>query len=61
MTVPAHVRELLVCPRCRQGLEDGDARGSEGHALECRSCALRYPVRDGIPVMLVDQATPLVR
>ena len=28
-------------------------------ALDCVACGLQYPVRDGIPVMLVDQATPL--
>jgi uncharacterized protein YbaR (Trm112 family) len=25
----------------------------------CAACALRYPVRDDIPIMLVDEATPL--
>jgi len=55
MTVPAHVRELLVCPRCRDALADGP----EGRSLECRGCGVRYPVRDGIPVLLIDQATPL--
>lgn len=55
--VPEQVRELLVCPQCRQGLRDGPDAAS----LDCLACGLRYPIRDGIPVMLIEQATPLVR
>lgn len=47
--------EILVCPQCRSALfVDHDA--SE---LVCQSCALAYPVRDDIPVMLVDEARTL--
>ena len=52
--------EILVCPRC--GYEDLDVQsGSDGAetALECRGCGVAYPVEDGIPVMLVEEATPL--
>jgi uncharacterized protein YbaR (Trm112 family) len=31
----------------------------DGSALECPACRLAYPVRDGIPIMLIDEATPL--
>ena len=38
----------------------GRARVSRGGvALVCHSCRLRYPVRDDIPIMLIDEATPL--
>jgi uncharacterized protein YbaR (Trm112 family) len=50
--------EILACPRCRGQLE---ALGSP-HVLEglcCRACAVVYPVREGIPVMLVEEALPL--
>lgn len=47
--------EILVCPKCKGEL----THRSEPEALECHSCALRYPVRDGIPVMLLDEAEPL--
>ncbi len=42
--------EIIVCPDCRGGL---DLVASE---LVCRSCGLAYPVRDNIPVLLVDEA-----
>ena len=43
---------ILVCPVDRSDLVE-DA--TTGH-LECTACGRRYPVRDGIPIMLVDQA-----
>ena len=47
--------ELLACPRCKGPLE----RAGGGEALVCPTCALRFPVRDGIPVLLVDEASPV--
>lgn len=42
--------QILACPACHGGLsEDGDV-------LTCKECGLRYPVRNGIPVLLVDEA-----
>ncbi len=43
---------ILVCPVDKADLtEDVDAE-----RLECTECGRRYPVRDGIPIMLVDEA-----
>lgn len=43
---------ILACPRCK-----GEIRSSvDGAGLICPSCRLKYPVRDGIPVMLLDEA-----
>lgn len=47
--------EILVCPKCRGELE----YRREADELICGSCALRYRVRDGIPVMLIEEALPL--
>lgn len=55
MTVPKELLAILVCPKCKGELE---YRESEP-ALICHACRLRYPVRDGIPVMLIDEATPV--
>lgn len=45
---------IIVCPACRAALDVVDADGSE--ELRCQGCGLAYPVRDGIPVLLVDEA-----
>jgi uncharacterized protein YbaR (Trm112 family) len=55
MTLPIQLLEILVCPRCRGALEYREAEP----ALVCHACRLRYPVRDGIPIMLIDEAAPL--
>jgi uncharacterized protein YbaR (Trm112 family) len=47
--------EVLVCPKCKGPLEYREHE----LALLCHNCALRYSVRDDIPVMLIDEAVPL--
>ena len=47
--------EILVCPKCKGELE----HELSPEALVCHTCELRYEVRDGIPVMLIDEAEPL--
>jgi uncharacterized protein len=44
--------EILVCPKCRGPLEHTD----DPPALTCHACRLVYPVRDGIPILLIDEA-----
>jgi uncharacterized protein YbaR (Trm112 family) len=51
--IPDELAEILVCPACHGELEQRE----EESVLACTSCGLKYPVRDGIPVMLVDEAT----
>ncbi len=46
---------LLVCPKCRSKVDPvPDAAATEG--LHCASCGCVYPVREGIPVMLMEEA-----
>lgn len=47
--------DILVCPKCKGPLE---YRAEQGE-LVCGTCRLRYEVRDGIPIMLIDEAKPL--
>jgi LSD1 subclass zinc finger protein len=45
---------MLVCPVCRTPVElTADRQG-----LRCSTCRLIYPIRDGIPVMIKDEARP---
>jgi uncharacterized protein len=51
----ARLLEILVCPKCKGELE----HRSDPEALVCHACRLRYEVRDDIPIMLIEEATPL--
>jgi uncharacterized protein len=44
--------EIIVCPDCHGDLTVDEAADE----LVCSSCGLAYPVRDDIPVLLVDEA-----
>jgi uncharacterized protein YbaR (Trm112 family) len=41
---------ILVCPACGAAVREKD------NAIECTACKNRYPIENGIPVMLVDRA-----
>jgi uncharacterized protein len=55
--------DVLVCPKSKQPLiyfPRGEEDRDEAEAfLLCPASRLRYPIRDGVPVMLVDEATPI--
>jgi uncharacterized protein len=55
MTLSPQLLAVLVCPKCRGEIEYRETESS----LICHQCRLRYPVREDIPVMLIDEATPL--
>ncbi len=55
MTLSPQLLAVLVCPRCKGELV---YRAPEA-TLDCNRCRLRFPVRDEIPIMLVDEAVPL--
>lgn len=48
--ISALLKEVLVCPVCRGELEEDEPRS----LLRCPKDGLEFPVRDGIPMMLVD-------
>lgn len=52
--------DILACPACKKPVEPAEARPGEDVQgwLTCTGCGLRYPIREGIPVMLVDEAAP---
>ena len=55
MTLSPALLAVLVCPKCHSDL----VYREPDHGLDCARCAVRYPVRDDIPIMLVDEAVPL--
>jgi len=57
MTISKELLEILACPKCKGVLrlvEQSPVSGEQG--LVCDRCRLLYPVREGIPVMLIDEA-----
>jgi hypothetical protein len=55
MALSKDLLEILACPQCKGEIVPDDNQDQ----LLCYACKLAYPVRDGIPVMLVDEALPL--
>jgi uncharacterized protein YbaR (Trm112 family) len=44
--------DILACPKCK----DPVVLDATGAYLICKTCSLRYPVEDDIPIMLIDRA-----
>lgn len=42
--------DILACPACKADVE------LKENKIVCKKCGKRYPVREGIPVMLIDEA-----
>lgn len=49
--------DILACPECKGPLVHATARGEE--VLICKADRLAFPVRDGVPVMLSEEAREL--
>jgi uncharacterized protein YbaR (Trm112 family) len=57
VSVDPRLLELLVCPACHGALRESE----EKPGLNCLECGRVYPIRDGIPVMLPEEASPPTR
>jgi uncharacterized protein YbaR (Trm112 family) len=52
MAISKELLEILACPQCK-----GEVLLTGNHdALVCRACKLSYPIKDDIPIMLIDEA-----
>jgi uncharacterized protein YbaR (Trm112 family) len=52
MALKKELLDILACPKCK-----GDLVYKEAECfLICNACKLKYPVKDDIPVMLIDEA-----
>lgn len=46
--------DILACPKCK-----GPVKLKENKGLVCEKCMLLYEIRDGIPIMIIEQAKKL--
>jgi uncharacterized protein len=53
MAISQDLLEILACPACKTKVE----LTPDGSGLKCVECKRVYPIRDDIPVMLIDEAT----
>lgn len=52
MALDKELLDILACPKCK-----GDIKlTEEKDGLICEACKLKYPIKDDIPVMLIDEA-----
>ena len=55
MAIDKDLLDILVCPKCK-----GDIRLTDQQdGFICDACKLLYPIKDDIPVMLIDEAIPI--
>lgn len=55
MVLNKELLDILACPKCKGDLE----LASQEDGLICRSCELVYPIKEEIPIMLIDEAISL--
>lgn len=48
--IPKDLLDILVCPACKQPL------AAKNESLKCSACRRVYPIRDNIPILLIDEA-----
>jgi uncharacterized protein YbaR (Trm112 family) len=61
--IPQDLLDILVCPKCKTPLvlrannqDKNDKNNDAAESLKCGQCRRVYPIRDGIPIMLLDEA-----
>jgi uncharacterized protein YbaR (Trm112 family) len=55
MAISKDLLDILACPKCKGDIQLTDS----GDGLVCSACRLVYPIKDDIPVMLIEEAAPL--
>jgi uncharacterized protein len=50
--IPKDLLDILVCPACRKPL----ALKGNSENLKCEACRRVYPIRDNIPILLIDES-----
>jgi hypothetical protein len=57
MSIAPELLEILACPKCKGDI----VLTPQGDGLVCAACARVYPIREDIPIMLIDEAVELAR
>jgi len=52
MAISQDLLDILACPKCKGPLRLID----KPESLVCDTCKLRYPIKEDIPIMLIDEA-----
>ncbi|MGD0074586.1 MAG: Trm112 family protein [Candidatus Binataceae bacterium] len=55
MALSQDLLDILACPKCKGNLQLTEKQDG----LACQACKLLYPIKDDIPLMLIDEALPL--
>ncbi|MDB5107357.1 MAG: hypothetical protein JWM69_298 [Candidatus Binatus sp.] len=55
MALSQELLDILACPKCKGELHLTDHKDG----LVCNACKLAYPIRDDIPIMLIEEAKPI--
>ena len=55
MAVDKDLLDILACPKCKGNIHLNDKKDG----LVCEDCRLMYPIKDDIPIMLIDEAIKL--
>ncbi len=55
MAISKELLDILACPKCKGDL----VLTEQQDGLICNACRLMFPIRDDIPIMLIDEAFPL--
>jgi len=57
MGISKDLLEILACPKCKGEIQLNETEDG----LSCSACELLYPIREDIPIMLIDEALPLAK
>ncbi len=52
MKIDEDLLKILACPACKSDVEQ------KGDKIVCKGCKRKYPIIDGIPIMLIEESEP---
>ncbi|GAB5045693.1 Trm112 family protein [Thermodesulfovibrio sp. TK110] len=55
MAIDKELLEIIVCPKCKGDL----VYEEDKERLVCKNCSVYYPVKEDIPILLIEEAIPV--